>query len=116
MVIIMSDESTKDDVQRVIVEVERRGYQSHPIYGDTRTIVGVIGWKPNENHLEHFRSLRGVEDAIPIAKRYKRTHRHFQIIWKDEVGKRCRFFRIFDAEDDLDVGGVLHRFEDVQPC
>jgi len=78
MVIVMSDHATQDDVQRVIAEVERRGYQSHPIFGDTRTIVGVIGWKPNENHLDHFRSLRGVDDAIPIAKRYKRTHRHFQ--------------------------------------
>jgi hypothetical protein len=47
MVIVMSEHASQEDVQRVIEEIERRGYQSHPIFGDTRTIVGVGSARPS---------------------------------------------------------------------
>jgi 3-deoxy-7-phosphoheptulonate synthase len=78
MVIIMQKGSKPEQVQAVIDEVEKSGYRTSPIVGEERTVIGVIGWKPSQNHLDHFRSLRGVEEVVTIMKRYKRTSRDWQ--------------------------------------
>lgn len=80
MVIIMSKGVTPEQVELVREEVERCGYRTSSIVGEERTIVGVIGWKPSQNHLDHFRSLPGVEEVVTIMKRYKQTSRD----WKPE--------------------------------
>jgi 3-deoxy-7-phosphoheptulonate synthase len=80
MVIIMSKGVKQEEVQSVIEEVEKCGYRTSSIVGEERTIVGVIGWKPSQNHLDHFRSLPGVEEVVTIMKRFKQTSRD----WKPE--------------------------------
>ena len=70
MIIVMHSGATPDEIERVIAEVDRLGFQSHPIYGSELTVIGVIG-RRTAPVMEHLRTLPGVDRIVPIEHPYK---------------------------------------------
>lgn len=70
MLIVMKQDATQDDIERVIQVIEKLGFRSHPMTGVARTAIGITG---NDGAVDrtHFENLPGVADAIRITKPYK---------------------------------------------
>ena len=77
MLIVMAQDATEEQVQKVVAEIENRGYTARPIPGGERVSIGVLNNKgPVEAAL--FAGLPGVKDAIPVTRPYKLVGREFQ--------------------------------------
>jgi len=55
----------------VMKEIESMGYQTHPIFGVERTVIGAIGDERGKARLQQLETSPGVERVIPILKPYK---------------------------------------------
>jgi 3-deoxy-7-phosphoheptulonate synthase len=77
MVIVMKHHATKEEIAKVIQNIEAMGFQAHPVYGEERTIIGVIGdERPVEP--EHFDMLDGVERTMRVLHPFKLASRDFK--------------------------------------
>ena len=74
MIIIMRMESTKAEIETVIKRVESNGFIPHPIIGEQRSVIAVIGDNPIVKR-EMFLRLPGVDRVLPISRPYKITSR-----------------------------------------
>ena len=70
MLIVMKQDATKEDIDRVNEVIEKLGFRSHPMPGAARTAIGITG---NDGAVDraHFENLKGVADAIRVTKPYK---------------------------------------------
>ena len=46
MMIIMSTDASQKQVDQVIVKVKALGFDPHIVYGEERTVIGVVGNNP----------------------------------------------------------------------
>lgn len=71
----MKQHATSEDIERVAATIEKLGYRSHTLDGDTRTAIGITG---NSGPLDpaHFENLPGVAEAIRVTKPYKLTSKN----------------------------------------
>ena len=79
MIIILSSGATDEDMQKLIGNLEDRGYGVHISRGVEKTIIGAIG-APEEDKLliaQQIESLPFVERVVPILKPYKIVGREF---------------------------------------
>ncbi|MBQ1809352.1 MAG: 3-deoxy-7-phosphoheptulonate synthase [Selenomonas sp.] len=76
MIIVMSPNATKENLQRVIQKIESAGLKTHISEGAEVTIVGVIGEKSKIANLE-MNMMDGVEKTIRITEKYKLVSRNF---------------------------------------
>jgi 3-deoxy-7-phosphoheptulonate synthase len=76
MILIMCKGATERQIAHVEQVIQSLGYRSHPIHGEERTIIGVIG---NDRPLaDHPLSLLdGVETVVPILQPFKLASRDF---------------------------------------
>lgn len=74
MLVLMNQEVTKDQIDRVKQKIVSLGYTPHEIPGAQRVAIGITG---NKSGLDPdlFRSFPGVEDAVPVSKPYKLVSR-----------------------------------------
>lgn len=74
MLVIMKNDATEEQVQRVIEEIKNMGYRGVSMPGAQRTAVCIIG---NKGAVEEFRllPLTGVKELIPVTKPYKLVSR-----------------------------------------
>ncbi|MFC1650225.1 3-deoxy-7-phosphoheptulonate synthase [Candidatus Latescibacterota bacterium] len=79
MIIVMQKGASKDQIAHVIERIEALGYQPHPIYGDTRTVIGAIGDERGKFRLESLASVPGVDNVVPILKPYKLVGRELNV-------------------------------------
>lgn len=77
MMIIMSTDARKEQVEEVLEKVENLGFAAHAIYGSERTVIGVVGEDPYEAR-SYFVHLPGVDRVMPISRPYKLSSREFQ--------------------------------------
>ena len=77
MIIVMSPNSTPENLESVKQKIERSGLSYHLSVGENRTIVGVIGDKKIIGGLE-MNSLDGVEKTVRITEKYKLVSREFK--------------------------------------
>lgn len=77
MVIIMKNDATQEMVEKVIKRVEELGLKAHPVVGQEKTIIGVIG---DENILRAHpvEPYEGVEAVKAITKPFKFASREFK--------------------------------------
>lgn len=77
MVIIMKNGATKEQIEIVINRVKELGLKPHPVYGEEKTIIGVIG---DEDILRAHPvdPYEGVESVNSIAKPFKFASREFK--------------------------------------
>jgi 3-deoxy-7-phosphoheptulonate synthase len=70
MIIVMSSDAGRDQVEKVIERVHSFGLRTHPIYGVQKTVIGIIG-DDKTRVVENMRGFPGVENIIPILQPYK---------------------------------------------
>jgi len=70
MIVVMSPNSTKDQLDHVVKMVEEMGLSTHLIYGTNRTVVAAVGDKRmlDKGAVEN---APGVEKIVPILSPYK---------------------------------------------
>src|SRR6478609_5070967 len=79
MLVVMENNATRDQVDRVVKVIEEMGYTARPMPGEQRTAIGLIG---NDGRVDSSRieGLSGVAEVIHVTKPYKQVSRE----WKNE--------------------------------
>lgn len=70
MIIVMKTGATERQIQDVEKVLEELGFQTHPIYGAVKTVIGAIGDRRlvEAHSIDH---MEGVENIVPIMSPYK---------------------------------------------
>ncbi len=79
MIVVMKNEATKEEIEKVKSLIKELGYKPHPIEGILRTVIGVVGddrGKPH--HAEVLRQCNGVDKVVPIEQPYKLASKEVQ--------------------------------------
>ncbi len=76
MLIVMTQNSTPEEIAAVEANIVQRGYEAKPIPGGERVSIGVLR---NRGAVDgaFFASLSGVKEVIPVTKPYKQVCREF---------------------------------------
>lgn len=77
MIIVMSKNASRqeiDDVERKLTEL---GFDTHPIFGEVKTVIGAIGDKRLLS-THAITSMPGVESLVPIMKPFKLAGRELK--------------------------------------
>jgi 3-deoxy-7-phosphoheptulonate synthase len=75
MIIVIKPNTPRDQIDQVVEEVSRLGYDPKPIYGATQTIVAAIGDERTHHTLESLMTLPQVDQVMRVQKRYKLVSR-----------------------------------------
>ncbi|MBE7044967.1 MAG: 3-deoxy-7-phosphoheptulonate synthase [Ruminococcaceae bacterium] len=77
MIIIMKPSASAQEIAEVEQKLHEYGFQTHPIYGEKKTIIGAIG---DKSHLSMNQMLlmSGVENVVPIMRPYKLAGKELQ--------------------------------------
>lgn len=70
MIIIMQDNATAKQIEAVEKQLKEFGFQTHPIYGEKKTVIGAIGDKRRLS-MNQMLMMDGVENVVPIMRPYK---------------------------------------------
>ena len=74
MLIVMRQDASQDEIEKVKAKIESLGYKPHEIPGVQRVAIGITG-NPGKVDPELFLNMAGVVDAIPVSKPYKLVSR-----------------------------------------
>ncbi|NLY60113.1 MAG: 3-deoxy-7-phosphoheptulonate synthase [Clostridiales bacterium] len=82
MIIVMKSGSTQEQVEAVERKLRDLGFQTHPIYGEVKTVIGAVGDKRlvKPHSIIH---MDGVENIVPIMSPYKLVGR--ELISEDTI-------------------------------
>ncbi|MGD0517468.1 MAG: 3-deoxy-7-phosphoheptulonate synthase [Thermoguttaceae bacterium] len=70
MIVVMKKGATKEQIEHMILQVEKLGLKAHPIYGTERTVIAAVGEKRDE-YRTSLESGPGVAEVVPILAPYK---------------------------------------------
>src|SRR4051812_5045043 len=78
MLVVMKNDATSDQINRVVTIIEEMGYQARPMPG-VRMAIGIVG---NDGRVDGsgIEALPGVAEVIHVSKPYKQVSRE----WKAE--------------------------------
>ena len=76
MIVVMKPSATKEEVASLMARVEKAGCKVHPIIGEGRTVIGVIGDGTTIDR-DQIGRMQGVEQVMPISKPYKSASREY---------------------------------------
>ena len=71
MIVVMKQNATPDEIERIVARIRELGLEEHLIQGVLRTVIGAVGDERGKNMLESLVTLPGVESVVPILKPYK---------------------------------------------
>jgi 3-deoxy-7-phosphoheptulonate synthase len=74
MIVVMKAGASKEEIKDVIRKAESLGVQTHPIYGENRTVVALVGDLTRVSR-ELFNAMDGVAETMRIQEPYKLTGR-----------------------------------------
>jgi 3-deoxy-7-phosphoheptulonate synthase len=77
MVIVMQEEATDEQIQRVIDRVVASGFDVHRSTGASHTVLGAVGVHRDFDHRD-FELLEGVREVIRITQPFKLASRVFK--------------------------------------
>ncbi len=77
MIVVMKTTATRQHVEAIIDRVHSVGCKTHPIVGEERTVIGVIG-DPRVLDIRQIARMDGIESVVPISKPYKGASREFK--------------------------------------
>src|SRR5687767_7642072 len=77
MLVVMHQNATAQDIERVVKTIEDMGYEARPMPGGQRTTVGLVG---NDGRVDSSRveALSGVAEVIHVTKPYKQVSREWR--------------------------------------
>ncbi|MCX7748541.1 MAG: 3-deoxy-7-phosphoheptulonate synthase [Clostridia bacterium] len=77
MIIVMSKDATREQIDNVEKKLSDLGFRTHPIFGEIKTVIGAIGDKRLLN-THAISSMPGVESLVPIMKPFKLAGRELK--------------------------------------
>jgi len=78
MIISMKPGATKEQIEHICEKIRTFGYVAHPIFGETRTVIGAVGSGNNRNALQALESAPGVESVVSIRQPFKLVGRELK--------------------------------------
>lgn len=78
MVIVMNQQATEDQIEKVIAVLTQKGYDTHRSTEKTRTVIGVVGQGATPLDPREFEIMPGVHEAVKISEPYKLAGRVFK--------------------------------------
>lgn len=75
MIVVLRPNTPREQVDAVVEEVRKLGYDPRPIFGTEQSIVAAIGDERTHHTLESLIALPQVEKVMPVQKRYKLVSR-----------------------------------------
>ncbi|MBV8141142.1 MAG: 3-deoxy-7-phosphoheptulonate synthase [Verrucomicrobia bacterium] len=75
MIVILKPKTSKEQIEEVVLEVQKLGYRPHPIHGELQTVIAAIGDERTHHTLESLTVFPQVERVLPVQKRYKMVSR-----------------------------------------
>jgi 3-deoxy-7-phosphoheptulonate synthase len=75
MIVVLKPNLPLDEVEKVIAEVAKLGYEPRPIHGKVQTVIAAIGDENTHHSLETLTSWPQVEHVHRVQKRYKLVSR-----------------------------------------
>lgn len=77
MIIVIKPNTPREEIDQVIAEVAKLGYDPRPIFGTEQTVVAAIGDERTHHTLESLNVLPQVQEVLRVQKRYKLVSREF---------------------------------------
>jgi 3-deoxy-7-phosphoheptulonate synthase len=77
MVIVMEKLAVETQIEGVVAELSRRGFDVHRSTGSDQTVLGVVG-KIESVDSREFELLEGVQEVVRVSEPYKLTSRTFR--------------------------------------
>jgi 3-deoxy-7-phosphoheptulonate synthase len=93
MIVSMKPGATKEQIDHVCDKIRSAGYLAHPIFGETRTVIGAVGSGNNRVAVMALESAPGVESVVPIRQPFKL------------VGRELKTEKTAIRLDDVVIGG-----------
>lgn len=78
MIVVMRNGATEAHIQEVLVRLEEHHLKGHLVYGEERTIIGVVGASIPPTLREELEFFEGVQQTVPITRPYKLAAREFR--------------------------------------
>lgn len=78
MIISMKPGATKEQIDHVCEKIRSFGYIAHPIFGETRTVIGAVGSGNNRSALLALEGAPGVESVVAIRQPFKLVGRELK--------------------------------------
>jgi 3-deoxy-7-phosphoheptulonate synthase len=75
MIINMSEQATKAQIEHIVERVKEAGYHAHVTRGEERTIVAAVGTGGRRHELEALAAAPGVADVVAISDPFKLVSR-----------------------------------------
>ena len=75
MIIVIRSHTPRSQIDEVIAEVQKLGYDAHPIFGTNQTVIAAIGDESTHHTLESLSVFPQVENVMRVQKRYKLVSR-----------------------------------------
>jgi 3-deoxy-7-phosphoheptulonate synthase len=75
MIVVLKPNLDPVEVEKVIAEVAKLGYEPRPIHGKVQTVIAAIGDENTHQSLETLSSWPQVENVLRVQKRYKLVSR-----------------------------------------
>jgi 3-deoxy-7-phosphoheptulonate synthase len=79
MIVILKPNTSNEQIQEVLEEVQKLGYTPHPIRGELQTVIAAIGDERTHHTLESLTVFPQVERVLPVQKRYKLVSRESKL-------------------------------------
>jgi 3-deoxy-7-phosphoheptulonate synthase len=76
MIVVMQMGASREEIENVIARIEKMGFRAHPIFGEERTVVGLIG-DERPVSANGLQLLDGVEKVLPVLQPFKLASRDF---------------------------------------
>ena len=75
MIIVIKPHTPRAQIDEVIAEVQKLGYDPRPIFGTEQTVIAAIGDERTHHTLESLNAMPQVEKVMRVQKRYKLVSR-----------------------------------------
>ncbi len=75
MIVVIKPGTPREQVDEVIAEVQKLGYDPRPIFGTEQAIIAAIGDERTHHTLESLIAMPQVEKVMPVQKKHKLVSR-----------------------------------------
>ncbi len=93
MIISMKPGASREQIEHVCEKIRACGYIAHPIYGETRTVIGAVGSGNNRTAMQALEGAPGVESVVAIRHPFKL------------VGRELKPDKTIVSVGEVDIGG-----------
>ena len=78
MIISMKPGASREQIEHICEKIRSYGYIAHPIFGETRTVIGAVGSGNNRAALQALEGAPGVESVVAIRQPFKLVGRELK--------------------------------------